>query len=165
MTDSEVKEQVEEEQAEASVEVSSAEGKKVVIKEPEEDSIQIEGKMGEFVNWIETISVLELSQLVTVLEDRLGVTAAAPMAVAAVAGGDPGEAEEEKTEFDVVLVAFGGQKIAVIKEVRTITGLGLKDSKDLVEGAPKVVKGGITKEEADEVKSKLESAGATVEVK
>ncbi|NQT93742.1 MAG: 50S ribosomal protein L7/L12 [Lentisphaerae bacterium] len=124
--------------------------------------------MAEFADWIEGISVLELSELVKVLEDRLGVSAAAPMmAVAGMAGAAGGaeEAVEEQTEFTVMLTDFGGQKIAVIKEVRAITGLGLKDSKDLVEGAPKAVKEGVTKEEADEMKGKLEGAGATVEIK
>lgn len=127
-----------------------------------------EGKMGEFVEWLEGISVLELSKLVKVLEDRFGVSAAAPVAVAAgaAAGGDAGAAAaEEKTEFDVILTAAGASKINVIKEVRAITGLGLKDSKDLVEGAPKPVKEGVTKDEAQEMKTKLEAAGATVEVK
>ncbi|MDP6522930.1 MAG: 50S ribosomal protein L7/L12 [Kiritimatiellia bacterium] len=124
--------------------------------------------MAEFIDWIEGITVLELSKLVKVLEDRLGVSAAAPVAVAAGAvAGDGGgaAAAEEKTEFDVILASAGGQKIAVIKEVRAITGLGLKDSKDLVEGAPKAVKEGVTQEEADELKGKLEAAGATVEIK
>lgn len=127
----------------------------------------VEGKMAEFIDWIEGISVLELSQLVKALEDRLGVSAAAPMAMAAgPAGGDGGAAEaEEKTEFDVVLTSVGAQKIAVIKEVRAITGLGLKDSKDLVEGAPKPVKEGVTKDEAEQIKAKLEAAGASVELK
>ena len=127
----------------------------------------VEGKMAEFIDWIEGISVLELSQLVKALEDRLGVTAAAPVAVAAAgaAPADGGAAAEEKTEFDVILTDAGGKKIAVIKEVRGITGLGLKDSKDLVEGAPKAVKEGVSKEEAEEIKGKLEEAGATVEVK
>ncbi len=131
------------------------------------DAPALEGKMGEFVEWIEGISVLELSQLVKALEDRLGVSAAAPMAMAAAApsGDGGGAAAEEKTEFDVILKEAGGKKIAVIKEVRAITGLGLKDSKDLVEGAPKAVKEGCSKEEADELKAKLEEAGATVEVK
>jgi large subunit ribosomal protein L7/L12 len=126
-----------------------------------------EGKMGEFIDWIEGISVLELSELVKALEDRLGVSAAAPMAMAAMpaAGGDAGGAAEEKTEFSVVLKEAGGQKIAVIKEVRAITGLGLKDSKDLVEGAPKPIKEGCSKEEAEEIKGKLEAAGAEVELK
>ncbi|MBT3294174.1 MAG: 50S ribosomal protein L7/L12 [Verrucomicrobia bacterium] len=123
--------------------------------------------MAEFIDWIEGISVLELSQLVKALEDRLGVSAAAPMAMAAApaAGGDAGEEAEEQTEFSVVLTAVGGQKIGVIKEVRAITGLGLKDSKDLVDGAPKPVKEGVSKEEAEEIKVKLEAAGATAEVK
>ncbi len=135
--------------------------------EEKKDSPEVDGKMAEFVDWIEGISVLELSKLVKVLEDRLGVTAAAPVAMAApgaAAGG--GEAEvEEQTEFAVVLTAIGSQKIGVIKEVRAITGLGLKDSKDLVEAAPKAVKEGVSKEEAEEIKAKLEGAGATVEVK
>jgi large subunit ribosomal protein L7/L12 len=127
-----------------------------------------EGKMAEFVDWIETISVLELSQLVKVLEDRLGVTAAAPMAMAAApaaAAGGGETAAEEQTEFSVILSEAGGQKIAVIKEVRAITGLGLKDSKELVEAAPKAVKEGVSKDEAAEIKKKLEEAGATAEIK
>ncbi|MFT5239811.1 MAG: large subunit ribosomal protein L7/L12 [Candidatus Promineifilaceae bacterium] len=127
-----------------------------------------EGKMAEFVDWIETISVLELSHLVKVLEDRLGVTAAAPMAMAAApsaAAGGGETAAEEQTEFSVILSEAGGQKIAVIKEVRAITGLGLKDSKELVEAAPKAVKEGVSKEEAAEIKKKLEEAGATAEIK
>ena len=125
-----------------------------------------EGKMAEFVNWVEGISVRELSQLVKALEDRLGVSAAAPVAVgvAAAAGGAPAAATE-KTEFTVVLVAVGEQKINVIKEVRAITGLGLKESKDLVEGAPKTVKDGVSKQDADQIKAKLEAAGAKVEIK
>jgi len=123
----------------------------------------VEGKMAEFVSWIEGISVLELSKLVKVLEERLGVTAAAPMAVAAA--GAPAAAVEEKTEFTVVLATMGANKINVIKEIRAITGLGLKDSKDLVEGAPKTVKEGVSKKDAEEMKKKLEAAGATVEVK
>jgi len=145
------------------------EEKQAVEEVKEEKSAPVaEGKMGEFVEWLEGISVLELSKLVKVLEDRFGVTAAAPVAVAAgaVAGGDAGgAAAEEKTEFSVILAAAGSSKINVIKEVRAITGLGLKDSKDLVEGAPKPVKEGVSKEEAAEIKSKLEAAGATVEVK
>ena len=128
----------------------------------------VEGKMAEFIDWIEGISVLELSKLVKALEDRLGVSAAAPVAVAgaAPAGGDAGDAgASEQTEFTVVLASAGDKKIGVIKEVRAITGLGLKDSKDLVEGAPKPVKEGVSKKEADELKAKLEAAGATVEIK
>lgn len=130
--------------------------------------VKIEGKMGEFVKWLEGISVLELSQLVKTLETRFGVTAAAPMAVAAAApaaGGGGAAAAEEKTEFTVVLANGGANKINVIKEIRAITGLGLKDSKDMVEGAPKTVKEGVSKEDAAEMKKKLEAAGATVEIK
>jgi len=126
----------------------------------------VEGKMAEFIDWIESISVIELSRLVKALETRLGVTAAAPVAVAAAAGGGAAEAKaEEKTEFTVVLASAGAQKIGVIKEIRAITGLGLKDSKDMVEGAPKTVKEGVSKAEAEEIKKKLEAAGATVEIK
>jgi len=136
-------------------------------EEVKEEKVVVEGKMAEFIDWIEGISVLELSQLVKALEDRLGVTAAAPVAVAAAAAPAEGgaAAAEEKTEFDVVLASAGAKKIAVIKEVRAITGLGLKDSKELVDGAPKPIKEGVSKEEADEIKTKLEAAGATVEVK
>tara|TARA_Y200000002_G_scaffold380965_1_gene393724 strand:+ start:983 stop:1363 length:381 start_codon:yes stop_codon:yes gene_type:complete len=116
---------------------------------------------------LSNLTVLEAAELATLLEDRWGVSAAAaPMAVAMPAGGgDAGGAAEEKTEFDVVLTAAGASKINVIKEVRAITGLGLKEAKDLVEGAPKAVKEGVSKDEADEIKGKLEEAGATVEVK
>lgn len=145
-----------------------SEAKAEEAAETEESKPTATGKMAEFVDWIEGISVLELSELVKVLEDRLGVSAAAPMMAVAGATGPAGAAEEaaeEQTEFTVMLTDFGGQKIAVIKEVRAITGLGLKDSKDLVEGAPKAVKEGVTKEEANEIKGKLEAAGATVEIK
>lgn len=134
-----------------------------------EEKPVVEGKMAEFLEWIEGITVLELSQLVKALEDKFGVSASAPMAVVAgggtgIAGGGETQAEEQ-TEFSVVLASVGGQKIAVIKEVRAITGLGLKDAKDLVEGAPKSVKEGVSKKDADEIKGKLEAAGATVEIK
>ena len=113
------------------------------------------------------LTVLEAADLSKLLEERWGVSAAAPVAVAAVAGGaDAGAAaEEEKTSFDVVLASVGDKKINVIKEVRAITGLGLKEAKDLVEAAPKPVKEGIGKVEAEEAKKKLEEAGATVELK
>lgn len=130
------------------------------------EEIKLEGKMEEIVKAIEGMTVLELSQLVKGLEQRLGVTAAAPMAVMAAApaaGAAPAAAE--KTEFTVVLANAGSNKIGVIKEIRTITGLGLKESKDLVEGAPKPVKEGATKEEAAKIKEVLEKAGATVEIK
>ena len=114
------------------------------------------------------MSVLELVELKKKIEDEWGITAAAPVAVAApgaAAGGDGAAAEEEKTAFDVVLTAAGGQKIQVIKVVRAITGLGLKEAKDLVDSAPKEVKEGVPQDEADSIKAQLEEAGATVEVK
>jgi large subunit ribosomal protein L7/L12 len=111
------------------------------------------------------LSVIEAADLAKLLEDKWGVSAAAPVAVAAVAAGGDAEAAEEQTEFDVILTAFGEKKINVIKEVRTITGLGLKEAKDLVEGAPKTVKEGVSKDEAAEIKGKLEEAGASVELK
>ena len=116
---------------------------------------------------LSNLTVLEAAELATLLEEKWGVSAAAaPMAVAMPAGGgDAHGAAEEKTEFDVVLTAAGASKINVIKEVRAITGLGLKEAKDLVEAAPKAVKEGVSKDEADEIKGKLEGAGATVEVK
>lgn len=131
-----------------------------------ENKVEATGKMEEFVSWIESISVLELSKLVKVLEDRLGVSAAAPVAVAAAPGGAAAAAPvEEKTEFTVVLANAGANKINVIKELRAITSLGLKEAKDLVEAAPKTVKEGASKAEAAEIKAKLEAAGAKVEIK
>ena len=116
---------------------------------------------------LSNLPVLEAADLAKLLEDKWGVSAAAaPVAVAAATGGEAGgAAAEEKSEFDVVLAAAGASKINVIKEVRTITGLGLKEAKDLVEGAPKPVKEGVAKAEAEEIKAKLEEAGATVELK
>jgi large subunit ribosomal protein L7/L12 len=123
----------------------------------------------QLVEDLSQLTVLEAAQLSKMLEEKWGVTAAAPVAVAAV-GAAPGaaaaaEPEEEKTEFDVILVAFGDKKINVIKEVRAITSLGLKEAKDLVEAAPKPLKEGIKKEEAEAIKKQLEEAGATVEIK
>ena len=119
----------------------------------------------DVVSFIDNMTVLEMSEFVKELEDKYGVTAAAP-AVAVVAPAAGGEsAAEEKTEFDVILAAIGDKKIQVIKEVRTITGLGLKDAKDLVESAPKVIKEGVKKEEAEEIQKKIEEVGGTVEVK
>ena len=129
------------------------------------DEVKLEGKMAEFVDWIETISVLELSQLVKALEARLGVSAAAPVAAAAAPAAGGAAAAEEKTEFTVELTEAGAQKIGVIKEVRAITGLGLKEAKDLVEGAPKPVKENVAKDEAEKIKKQLEAAGATVTIK
>lgn len=117
----------------------------------------------EILNAIAEMSVLELSELVKAIEDKFGVSAAAPVAVAAAAPA--AAAEEEKSEFDVILKDVGAQKIQVIKAVREITGLGLKDAKALVDGAPKEVKTGVAKAEAEEMKKKLEAAGATVEMK
>ena len=115
---------------------------------------------------LSNLTVLEAAELATMLEEKWGVSAAAaPVAMAMPTGGDASGAADEKTEFDVVLTAAGSSKINVIKEVRTITGLGLKEAKDLVEGAPKAVKEGASKEEAEQIKTKLEEAGATVEVK
>ena len=125
-----------------------------------------ENKMEEVVSYIENLTVLELSKLVKTLEERLGVSAAAPVAVAAAAPAAAAAAPaEEKTEFDVILASFGDNKIGVIKEVRAITGLGLKEAKDLVEGAPKTLKEGVAKDEADKIKEQLEKAGAKVEIK
>lgn len=125
-------------------------------------------KLEELIKSIETMTVLELSDLVKALEEKFGVTAnmpmmAAPAAGAAQAQGAP--AQEEKTSFTVVLTSPGANKIAVIKEVRTMTNLGLKEAKDLVDASPKPVKDGVTKDEAEDMKKKLEAAGATVELK
>ena len=122
----------------------------------------------QVIDWLSSQSVIEIADLVKELEDKWGVSAAAPAAVAVAApaaGGDGGAAAEAQTEFDVVLVEFGGNKIAVIKEVRAITGLGLKEAKELVESAPKPVKEAVSKSDADEIAKKLETAGAKVEVK
>ncbi len=121
----------------------------------------------DVVQFIENMTVLELSTFIKDLEEKFGVTAAAPMAAMGVMpmGAGPAEAAEEQTEFDVILQSFGAQKIQVIKVVRTITGLGLKEAKDLVEGAPKTVKEAVPKEEAEEIKKKLDEVGAEVEIK
>lgn len=133
----------------------------------EETKVEVSAEMEKFISYIENMTVLDLSKLVKALEERLGVSAAAPVAVAAVAAPAAGAAaaEEEKTEFDVILAAFGDNKVGVIKEVRAITGLGLKEAKDLVEGAPKAIKEGVAKDEAEKIKKQLEAAGAKVEVK
>lgn len=121
----------------------------------------------DVIEWLSGQSVLEIAGLVKDLEEKWGVSAAAPVAVAAgpAAGGEGAAAEEEKTEFDVVLKSFGSNKIAVIKEVRGITGLGLKEAKELVEAAPKAIKEATSKDDAEDVKKKLEAAGAEVEIK
>ncbi|MCL4310100.1 MAG: 50S ribosomal protein L7/L12 [Thermoleophilia bacterium] len=116
---------------------------------------------------LKTWNITEIAELIKLFEDEFGVSAAAPVAVAAApaAGGEGGGAEEEQTEFDVVLAAVGDKKIQVIKVVRAATGLGLKEAKDVVDGAPKAVKEKVSREEADDIKAKLEEVGATVEVK
>ncbi|KNF08010.1 50S ribosomal protein L7/L12 [Gottschalkia purinilytica] len=124
-------------------------------------------KVLSLIEEVKNLTVLELSELVKALEEEFGVSAAAPVAVAAAGGAAPaaGGAAEEKTEFDVVLASAGGEKIKVIKVVREITGLGLKEAKELVDNAPKALKEGVSKEEAEEMKAKLSEVGATVEVK
>jgi len=123
-------------------------------------------KVDDIMKVVEEMTVLELSELVKACEDKFGVTAAAPaVAVAAAGGGAAAEEEEEQTSFTVTLTGIGSNKIAVIKEIRAITELGLKEAKDLVDSAPKAVKENITKEEAEEIKKKIEATGATVELK
>ena len=121
--------------------------------------------LDQSVEDLSTLTVMEAAELSNMLEEKWGVSAAAPVAVAAAGGAAGGDAAEEKTEFDVVLAAAGDKKINVIKEVRAITALGLKEAKEMVESAPSVVKEGVSKDEAEELKKKLEEAGATVEVK
>jgi large subunit ribosomal protein L7/L12 len=120
----------------------------------------------DVIEFISNMTVLELSELIKEFEDKFGVSAAAPIAVAAAGGAAGGDAPaEEQTEFDVILASFGDQKIKVIKEVRAITGLGLKEAKTLVESAPAPLKEAVSKEEAEEMKAKIEGVGATVEIK
>lgn len=121
-------------------------------------------KSQQILDLVKELTIIELADLVKAVEEEFGVSAAAPVAVAGVAGA-AAPAAEEKTEFDVVLKSFGAKKLDVIKVVREITGLGLKDAKDMVEGAPKTVKEGASKEDAEEIKKKLEEAGAEVELK
>ena len=121
--------------------------------------------LNKIVDELSTLTVMEAAELSKLLEEKWGVSAAAPVAVAAAGAAPAAEAAEEKDSYDVVLTASGDQKINVIKEVRAITGLGLKEAKDMVEGAPKTLKEGVKKEEAEEMKTKLEAAGAKVELK
>ena len=121
--------------------------------------------LDQIVEDLSALTVMEAAELSTMLEEKWGVSAAAPVAVAAAGAGGGEAAAEAKTDFDVILASFGEKKINVIKEVRAITGLGLKEAKEMVESAPAPVKEGVNKEEADEIKAKLEEAGATVEVK
>ena len=122
-------------------------------------------KITNILEEIKSLTIIELADLVKAVEEEFGVSAAAPVGVVAVAGAAAAPAAEEKTEFDVVLTGFGDKKLNVIKAVREITGLGLKEAKDMVEGCPKAVKEGVAKDEADKIKAALEEAGATVEVK
>ena len=119
----------------------------------------------DILETISNMSVMDVVDLISAMEEKFGVSAAAPVAVVAGPAGGDAAAEEEQTEFDVVMTSFGAQKVPVIKTVREITGLGLKEAKDLVEGVPATVKEGIAKDEADEIMKKLEEAGASVEVK
>ncbi|MBI3353308.1 MAG: 50S ribosomal protein L7/L12 [Nitrospirae bacterium] len=121
--------------------------------------------MDDVLNYIDNMKVIELADLVKKIEERYGVTAAAPVAAAAAPGAAAPAAAEEKTSFDVILASSGDKKIQVIKVVRELTSLGLKEAKDLVDGAPKPLKSGVSKEEADKMKAKLEEAGAKVEIK
>jgi large subunit ribosomal protein L7/L12 len=130
----------------------------------EEATVELEAELQTIADQLDGLTLLQASKLVSYLEGKWGVSAAAPVAVAAVAGGGGGEAAEEKTSFDVVLKAAGDKKIQVIKEVRAITGLGLKEAKEVVDNCPKPVKEGCSKEEAEELKTQLEGAGATVEI-
>ena len=122
-------------------------------------------KITNILEEIKTLTILELADLVKAVEEEFGVSAAAPVGVVAVAGAAAAPAAEEKTEFDVILTGFGDKKLNVIKAVREITGLGLKEAKDMVEGCPKAVKEGVSKDDAEKVKAELEAAGATVEIK
>ena len=134
----------------------------------EQANVEVSPEMEQFISYVEKLSVLELSKLVKALEDRLGVSAAAPVAVAAApaaGGAAPAAAAEEQTEFTVILADMGASKVNVIKEVRAITGLGLKEAKDLVESAPKPIIEGVSKDDAKKIKEQLEAAGAKVEVK
>ena len=131
----------------------------------ETTTVELEPELQTIADQLDGLTLLQASKLVKALEDKWGVSAAAPAAVAMAApGGGGGEAAEEKTEFNVVLKAVGDKKIQVIKEVRAITGLGLKEAKEIVDGAPKAVKEGVSKDEAEEMQKQLEAAGATVEL-
>lgn len=136
-------------------------------KKEEKKKVEVPEKFKKLVEEIEKMSVLDLAELVEILEDKFGVSAAAPVAAMAAAPGAPGAAgdEEEKSNFDVELTKAGGTKIAVIKVVREVTGKGLKDSKDMVDAAPKVIKEGAEKKEAEEIKKKIEEAGGKCELK
>jgi large subunit ribosomal protein L7/L12 len=131
----------------------------------EEATVELAPELQTIADQLDGLTLLEASKLVKYLEDKWGVSAAAPVAVAAAGGGGGAAAEEEKTSFDVILTGAGEKKIQVIKEVRAITGLGLKEAKAVVDGAPGPVKEGCSKEEAEEIKGQLEGAGASIEIK
>ena len=131
----------------------------------EEAKVEVSKQMDEFISYVENLTVLELSKLVKALEERLGVSAAAPVAAAAAPSAAPAAAVEEQTEFTVILKDAGANKINTIKAVREVTSLGLKEAKDLVDGAPRPVKEGVNKEEAEAIRKKFADAGAAVEVK
>ena len=136
------------------------------MSEEAKKDIALSENAQKIMDMVKELSVMELADLVKAMEEEFGVSAAAPVAVAAVAaGGDAGAAAEEKSEFDVELASAGDNKIGVIKEVKAITGLGLKEAKEMVDGAPKVIKEAVKKEEAEEMKKKLEDAGASVNLK
>lgn len=130
----------------------------------ETNVVELDKDLEKLAGQLDELTLLQASQLVKHLEDKWGVSAAAPVAVAAAPGGGGGDAAEEKTDFDVILQSAGDKKIGVIKEVRAITGLGLKEAKELVDSAPKAVKEGCPKDEAEAIKAQLEGAGATVEL-
>lgn len=147
--------------------MSEEKNKNEEVSAPDKKEVEVPEKFKSLVSEIEKMSVLELSELVKILEEKFGVSATAPMMMAAgpVVAGEGGEAAEEKSEFDIELVAAGGAKINVIKVVREVTGKGLKEAKDMVDAAPKVIKEKAVKAEAEEIKKKLEDAGATVNLK
>ncbi len=153
--------------AEATADKKVEKNSEAVEAKEEKKSLEVPEKFQKLVEEIEKMSVLELSELVKILEEKFGVSAATPIAMGAMPGnaGEAGEDKEEKSEFDVELAASGDQKINVIKAVREITGVGLKEAKDMVDAAPKVIKEKAPKEEAEEIKKKLEEAGATVVLK
>lgn len=128
-------------------------------------AVELDEKTSQIFEEIKGLTFLQTANLVKAFEDEFGITAAAPVAVAAAAGGGAAAADDADAEVAVILASAGGNKIAVLKEVRAITGLGLKEAKELVDGAPKEIKGGLKKDEANQLKEKLEAAGATVEVK
>lgn len=156
-----------EEKMEKTQEAAEAKEPQAKKEEPKKEPVKVSKKLEGIITEVETMTVLELADLVKALEDKFGVSAQAP--IAAFAGGPGGAAggaqEEEKTSFTIVLTAAGAKKINVIKEIRAVTTLGLKEAKDLVEAAPKTVKEGVPKEEAEKIKKQLEAAGAKVELK